>query len=746
MLTEDPLKIGYFLILPESSLADTSPFQGFSPGWENLGPFMSLLATLPADTTEPTAPLDPLISQRMGGGRQLSWTPLHVGSLEQIGVRDMGYFVVVFSADPDAAARIEAWKATQPIKPLHVTTATVDGAMSAEHFSFEALGEHLRSIVADHPDELDGRRLELAQRCLAAWAPRMPEPSGLKMLGHNILAPNQLTLLRANRSFEDGERFMGLKESDYDEKILEIVKAVFDVRERAGIRPFHRLTLIHPEIWLVEPALYRGAYHRWDRRNAPDRATTEVLRMLQTQSGFLSTGLSLEAFRESRAAQTVLTVRQGELYVFMNAVGLAASQTTSAVMRMRPAVNRIFPMLSSYARSVRSEKSEFQRKARRLFADIQGALAEAVGPERMAFLEEEVTGPVKIVADAPIEWLPIRGLPLLLRHQCSRINATPGNLMVGELARNEPVTIDPKALEDVLVISAFKPGDPLEGLMRLAIDAGTEGARGTLRVRFVSVQTVEAFKEALNSFTGSVLVFDGHGALDDGKGVGTLMIADQPLDVWTLRGEVRPPPIVLLSACDTHGIDAASHATAGNGFLALGSQTVLATLLPVGGRSAAMFIARFLLRLSDFIPAALAANSRVINWTEVVTGMQRMYLASELLDVLVGPLKALDSPRMSLQSRANLHINTGAVDWYERILADIAGHRNETVMATTSLAERIVARSESIRYIQLGHPENILIDDGRIWKAFVPAGLLDVGVPGLDPAYGALPIVASDPG
>ena len=735
MLTKDPLKIGYYLVLPNTALTETSPFQGFSPGWSGLAPFLQLLATLPADVAEHSAPLDPLISQRMGGGRQVSWAPINIDALERLSAREMGYFVVVFSAEPTVAARIETWKAAQAIAPLHVTSADIGGATPLVDFSFEALGQHLRSVVANHADQLDSRRLEFAHRSLETWVPREPEAVGLPMLGHNLLAPNQMTLQRANRSFDAGERFVGRVETDYDEKILEIVRAVFAVRDRAGIRPFHRLTLIHPEIWLVEPALFRGAYRRMDSRRAPDRATTEVIRMIQTQSGFISTGLSPALFMDSPAAQTVLATRQDELTVFMLSVGLAASLTTSAVMRMRPAVNRIFPLLSSYARSVRSQKSESQRKARRLFSDIQAALVEAVGPERMAFLEDEVTGPVKIVADAPIEWLPIRGLPLLLRHLCSRINATPGNLMIGELARNEPITIQPEALEEVLVVSAFQPGDPLNGLMRRAIEAGSQGVRRSLRIQFASVMTVEAFKEVLNSFTGSVLVFDGHGTIDDGGGVGTLMIADQPLDIWTLRGEVRAPAIVLLSACDTHGIDAASHATAGNGFLALGSQTVLATLLPVGGESAAMFVARFLLRLADFIPAALDAKKRAINWTEIVTGMQRMFLASELLDGLVGPLKELNSPRSKLQSRANLHINTGAPDWYERVLSDIAAHRGETVTATMTLAERIVARSEAIRYVQLGHPENILIDDGRIREAFIPPELRDVGVPGLDAAY-----------
>jgi hypothetical protein len=74
-------------------------------------------------------------------------------------------------------------------------------------------------------------------------------------------------------------------------------------------------------------------------------------------------------------------------------------------------------------------------------------------------------------------------------------------------------------------------------------------------------------------------------------------------------------------------------------------------------------------------------------------------------------------------------------DWYERLMVDIAGHRDEAVEAVTLLAERIVARCEAIRYVQLGHPENILIDNGGIRAAVLPVAMQNLGKVGIDPAY-----------
>jgi hypothetical protein len=218
-------------------------------------------------------------------------------------------------------------------------------------------------------------------------------------------------------------------------------------------------------------------------------------------------------------------------------------------------------------------------------------------------------------------------------------------------------------------------------------------------------------------------MFDGHGIYDDGNGIGKLAIGKEQINVWSLRGQMRVPPIIILSACDTHGLDSPSHATVGNGFLFLGAVTVVASLLPLGGASSGEFIGRLAYRLADFIPAALSVQKRVLNWTELVSGMQRMFLASEILNALVGPPDLEGSPRQTLQIQANVHINSYEPDWFDKLLAGVAGHRNETLDDVARRAARAIAASEAIRYIQLGHPENILIDDGSILSQFVPEHL-----------------------
>jgi hypothetical protein len=153
-----------------------------------------------------------------------------------------------------------------------------------------------------------------------------------------------MSLLRSHRLLEAGEAFVGKNQTDYDRIILESARAVFQVREQAGIRPFHGMTLIHPEVYLAEPALFRHAYRRVGPARIGDRAAEQVMRLFQTQTGFLTqTTTELpKALQGSPLAGALLRIRMSELRTFTLGIGLTAAQTSSAVLRMSPGVNRVF--------------------------------------------------------------------------------------------------------------------------------------------------------------------------------------------------------------------------------------------------------------------------------------------------------------------------------------------------------------------------------------------------------------------
>lgn len=722
-MSPDPLKINYIVVLSDDRLEETSPFQGFGRSWPGLIWALELLAQLPADVLEPAQFGSGLIAQRMGGMRQLLWSPLNVSSLERLRVEDFGPFVVVMSGDPETSERVNRWTSALGAPALHISASGVAGSISASDFNSDALKDYCEHVMTERGTELSKPRRLAVEEALADWEEPRSEAVELRAWTHNITIPNQMVLARARRHARDPERFHGRSEAEFTGVIADGVRAVEAVRSEVGFRDFHRMSLVHPALLLAEPAFYRHAYERFRRDDAPDRAAFDILRLMQTQRGLFNEvdGEFLKALAESAAAKQVVAVRGQDLAIFTAAVGLKAAQTTSAVMRLSPGVNHVFPLLGNFARNIRATSPAARLKTPRLFGMIQDQLVAALGPDRMALIDE-VGGPIKIVSDAPLELLPVNGLPLMFRYLCSRVCVTPGNVLISQLAYSEQITVTPQALRKVLIVSSFEADDPLRNMLIGAVDRLAPLWRGKVEVAVRRVSTRSEFVEALNASQAPILIFDGHGRGNADTGIATLRIGKEDVDVWHLRGEARIPPIVILSACDTHGIDASSHATVGTGFLAAGAQTVLATLLPVGGRASAAFVARLIYRLADFLPAALQARQRVLNWTEVISGMQQMLLASEILEILVGPITP-GSERERLQSAANIHINGGDGDWYEWLHEVIATHRSERPEQIAKRARAIVARSEAIRYVQLGNPENILIDDGSIEKQIIPPEL-----------------------
>lgn len=711
----DPLKLYYHPILETDGIRDVTPFQGFSISWPSLLWAMDMIAQLPADVLEQSSDIDGIVAQRIGGFRSISWAPLNIQALETIPIELLGPFLILFSGEEACAKRVSAWAARQSRAVLHISTISGEGRIDPTTFGTEVLRDYCQKLLVQCPQLFSDDQRAAAQGALPLWSEPKRVPSGLKNHGHNISHPNYISLLRSGRLVDSGEPFTGRTELDYTNLILETANAVLDVRSRIDVQPFHHLSLFRPPLILAEPALYRMSYKPIRiGTGAEGKIAEKTLRLMQKQKGLYDADISafLEKNQESAIVHTILGARATELRVFTAGLSLHAAQTAAAVVRLSPGVNHVFPALSSYARSDRSAKLASRLKARRLFDSIQKQLEDAVGHDRITLIER-TGGPIKIVSDAPIEWLPVGNLPLSLRFDCSRINATPGNLLMAEMIAPIAVTLPPQALQKVLIVTCFSDNDPLRDMLTSGIMATRRQWQGKVDVIFKRAKSLAEFISALNDYDGEILIFDGHGADNSAEPVGKLIIGNDAIDVWELRNKIRVPPIVILSACDTHGLDALSHATVGNGFLALGARTVLATLLPVQAYQAALFVARLIHRLADFIGAALSSKRRALNWTEIMSGMLRMSFSTELLDELIGPPGPEGSVRWKLQLAANIDINSREDEnWYTNLLEAIAKERNLPLGSIESKARDLMARCDSIRYIQLGNPETILIDDG----------------------------------
>ncbi len=718
VVERDPLKIVYIVAQDDDRLDEVSPFQGFGRSWPSTLWALRFLAIAPASIVERMWPLDGLISQRMGGQHVMSWLPLSISTLEQIGADEIGLTIVALSGETEIADRVDAWIGKQPRPVLHVRQGEVVEDEEARAYCDTTLREHVRDIVEHHGGVLTPARLQAARDAIERWNTREPVAIALEMRGHNITVANDMVLARAERVLAEGESFVGESEAEYDQVCIESAQAVLDVRDHVGYRDFHRIFLPRPGLVLTEPALYRQSYARV--RLDPgesSKARAFALRMLQKQTGLwnVMTAADALALTEDSRAQAIVAARQAELTTHMHGVGLMAAQTCSAVLRLRPAVNHLFPTLSRYARNIRATSPAARFKTPRLFDEVQQELADAIGTARLDLIAG-YSGSIKLVSDAPLELLPVGNLPLSLRFDVSRINATPGNLMMGELVYRGSVTLSPDQLCKILIINGFSDTDALRNLVTVSVERLRSEWQGRVEIEFVRVKTRDELVVALNASDATILIFDGHGHPGGDDGIGGIVIDRTPIDVWSLRGEARVPPIVVLSACDTQGMDAATHATVGNGFIAAGARTVLATMLPITGKEGAVFVARLIYRLAHFIPAFLGMRHRRVDWCEIIAGMLRMTLATE---IVTGLLEDGQASR-DIRSAANVDINTGDPAWYDNMLEKIGAEAGLEPQAVERRARAIMARGETIRYIQLGCPESITIDDGTIDDQFFP--------------------------
>jgi hypothetical protein len=144
--------------------------------------------------------------------------------------------------------------------------------------------------------------------------------------------------------------------------------------------------------------------------------------------------------------------------------------------------------------------------------------------------------------------------------------------------------------------------------------------------------------------------------------------------------------------------------------MTLGARTVLSSVFPLKALTAAVFAARLVFRVSEYLSAAIALFERGLNWTEVVSGMLRMQLLTDFLLLLVGKKLIEWDIYEEVHMTGNNAINGGAAEPFRVVLDDLEG-RGFSRKSLEADLEMAVATSSAISYIQIGRPETILIDN-----------------------------------
>ncbi|MGY2361813.1 CHAT domain-containing protein [Pseudomonas azotoformans] len=403
---------------------------------------------------------------------------------------------------------------------------------------------------------------------------------------------------------------------------------------------------------------------------------------------------------------TIVRERQRELKVTNYSIALLASHEAIPSIRLPNSVNLHAAQLKDIeATQLRSDaKSRQQLQVK--FKALSDQLADAFGA-RIKHLVATKLNCLKICSDAPLEWVFLDKLPLMISHEVSKIPMTPGNMLLQLASSGGELNVPFESLKDILVIRSFGSDDKIGKMLELGIEAFPI-EKGT-KVTFVDVTTVSEVISALNDFSGAAVVFDCHGNHDGPTGSGWLKVGSEKLVSWDLHNQARVPPIVMLSACSTSAIGG-SHASVANGFVRSGALSVIGTFLPVNAAISAAFVSRIIFRIDSFLSILKKSGISIVTWRAFISSFLRMSYATDVLMYFLNnnPSFAKDD-YVRIHIEVNLRINSFDQEWYEYLVGEVAKKIECSSDEVIFMIRNETPLVETMLYCQIGRPELVNI-------------------------------------
>ena len=725
--------IHFLIVVPDGVPEEATPLQGFAFSLCRNSWMIRAASFLPStifDLTEEGSRT--FLMRRLGGTNPIRWLGQTPRAVKAIPLPAFLPFTILMLGEDQNPSDYEEWVRMSEVPPTIV--AKQNGDLSYDQLSLGDLQRRFLKVCDSIPETVDPEDIRRAREAIAEWKPLQSRSLGYKVGGHATIIPNLMALSVCGYDDMVSGRFDKMTQGTrpYIEQIVATTRSVFEERERIGHHGLHRVFRRPPDLNIFAPAIYPhvASVQLSDHITKEERKRFELARTaLERQTGYgfetrtdaqlkAMFGMTKHELISGEAQPDVhflFRIRQMELSLCTECVGSLAAAEISAVVRLPNDINRTAGSVRQFASQYRSENVS-SRKRLLAFRHVQNRIEQAFPPELRELIALSNDG-IRIISDAHIEWLDVGGLPLGIRKNVSRIPVTPGNLFVDELTAKPPLHFTPEQFRDVLVISALKRTDPIKGLFDTAFKVFEPAWRGQLNLRHIDVSNDDELISALNSFAGPLVIFDGHGSHSPDNAA-ELHLMDKAIDVWSLRGRIkRPPPIVVLSACDTHAADR-NHATTANGFITIGTRAVLSSVFPLDARRAAEFAARLLLRVSQFIPAYVAQFGRALTWTEIVSGLLRMQLLTDFLRQLEAKKLIDRSIYMDVHTKGNMVINAYVENAFEQVLNALIKQGLEPSIVKNEL-EIAVANSSVISYLNIGRPETILIGSEQVFRELV---------------------------
>jgi len=409
---------------------------------------------------------------------------------------------------------------------------------------------------------------------------------------------------------------------------------------------------------------------------------------------------------------------------------LSAASIASPIIKIQLNNSDIYPLvrnLSDVDRSSGRKVHDMMDKLRRLLVVHMGYWMEK--------LETSPSAGIKIISNLPLEWSFHQGLPMIVRHEVSRIPVTPGYVASKLLLDNRNIHISMDAFKEILIISSFAEDDPIRNDLKSSIEViqklvnpqlelegfikkgfipdhpeirVTEDGSGALdiKIKWIDVANKSELIKAINDNKSAITVFDLHGS--HGIDGGLIHLKDEAVSVFDICRDISPSPIVILSTCDTSPVDKGHRSTAEAFFLA-GAKTLISSALPIKSDLASTFLARLLVRIRHYLPARLRPGSEPLRWSTFVSGMIRRSYYLELLNLLQKRLKFDDKLKYNVIFAIGLRIDPLSPGWVKEAKGEITSRLGITEAYLDSFVEKNAQFTECMKYFQIGRPESIII-------------------------------------
>lgn len=690
----------YWLLTPGHDDGNT-PFQGFGLDITHSAypDLIRLLSVLPASPIEIFAPSEALPALRRSiSGKRTSIIGLpSFLKLRKRQVEDNAISIIL-----GLPAQIEAVLdiAGDP-RPIFVTTTSIEGALAIAGYQ----GHPAQLLDAAIRDALIARLPLPNQEEVKAMSLReafqdSDEPSRVA----GVTLPNETLSESLGHAYVGIDRIRPDVQDSYVDAILNSAHQARALIGEESVDTILYAPSIIRHLYAFGSSFWNNLFRKIRSRWLRDLIKNGVFRN-PGYSGVTVASDDLENNNpyEDQAAGAMLSVRQIELRLTAAGVGALAANGLKPSLRLPNAINFHNATLREIERHANRTDVRGRQLLQRNCAQLAVDLHDQIHPRIVDNLRSRAKA-ITLVADAPLEWLRIDGLPLMIRHELSRIGMTPGNLMLAQCIQAGTVVLPLSAIVDILIIRSFGENDPIRHWLNTAI-GGFDFKR--VRTKFVDATCREEMITALNGFAGAIVVFDCHGGHGGDDGHGWLRIGSEKVDVWELAHIARIPPIAVLSACSTFAL-AGSHASVANGLIRSGAVTVVGTLLPVDAFRSALFVARLLFRIDSYLPALKQLDTNFLTWRTMVSTFLRMSYATDLITFFISEKQWLgDAMLVRLGTKTNHDINRMNPNWYQRLLRRISRTTGHPISDIQTVIDTESPLFETMYYCQLGRPDTI---------------------------------------